>query len=296
MRSSNVAPGPTGGLTREGTYRCIVLTFLDRRCYGRKVGGSTVCIKLDCTENHRAKEKETASEPMVYVMKNKDVVFSQLNVAASRLAPELLESWLTKPYPLSDWHVKYCSITGDDMEVVSKTSTEIREQELHSASYGTPRKSLKLGSGLAKPMDSITPYTRQFELSPGTKPTVEDVSQTLTTLESGIISTSTSLENVISQVHESSSKTEVILRENEASTAKLMAMIGNFPEQEVPFLTPTLWGTVAAVCDVLPKLMEDRKPSPVEVTREAFETMKAQASFEFQAIQNRFGEVSKNHR
>ena len=39
--------------------------------------------------------------------------------------------------------------------------------------------------------------------------------------------------------------------------------------------------------------MHYRKPSPIEVTREAFETMKSQAGAEFQAIQNRFGDILK---
>jgi hypothetical protein len=257
-------------------------------CFGSVgVGNAAFCIRPNCRIKAHVDAKvkicDELEESRIFIIRSPgSTAFLEPSVSANKVSPEVLASWETQQFTLSEWNREFCAV--EIANDVTASMAEIKEEAsflMRAKDFRTPskrsRESTSISSELHKLMGDGP--DRQFITHTRLMPVVESLEDEETDLQDGVLvgegDNNKLLTKAVTEIETSVvSLGEAMVMLSEQShnrfvsvdhEAKLVAgavhtmnsHLGMPIELDERFEAPTLWGTTAFIADEVSKLNQD---------------------------------------
>lgn len=120
---SNLTASSSGSVLDSTTYvrsKFCIFEFpsnevlFEELCKKKIASGATVCVKKNCTINHRGGEAANVEPGDIMVQKNHEVVFAEPKTNARNISAEVLSTWFIERNYIEDWIVAFSLANSTD--------------------------------------------------------------------------------------------------------------------------------------------------------------------------------------
>ena len=240
-------------------------------------GGSRVCVKHDCSVNHRGKEMTKLVTGAFYVLKSNGEIFAEPSVPSTMLTTEVYADWIKAQKSLDEWTQNFKSAsTSYASEAVPVTKAELLTKQAFFDMAQVFRTPGKKKTVVEEEMDlpssqlSLSPYERKVttleSFSIGIPEVMKNLYEVVYYLDERAANSSEVLGSHLSRQSEFVENSWKSLKTSESRIDFLVSSLGSKPiEFTQDHDTPTIWGSLSSVTEAVVKLAAVESISKEEV-------------------------------